>query len=297
MYRFFSFLLVSVCFTRPVPAQTFDRWAQVVGWDGVSHWTRYMITQPAFMGPNALPVPQVGNGSIDSNHYLGASVTAHFSPGDHTQNLTLYGNYCLQKERLSFDIMWVPYERFTLSPAIKDKRHVFVQFYNDREAMGEVHLNTRLQLLNRWRKHIHLALRLGYRFPAGSGYGAARNTDAPGYYMDLSFGKPLGGGFRWTGMLGFYAWHLQSDQHNQNDAFLFGTGLEWNRRGWRLQAQVAGYLGYMYKRGDKPIVARLQGEKRLGKSSLFAGLQRGLQDFSYTSAEAGCRFYFPASVR
>lgn len=290
MPRKLLLVLIVLCFYQFPKAQTFDRWAQVVGWDGVSHWTRYMITQPAFMGPNALPVPRVGNGTVDSNHFIGASLQAHFSPGDHTQNLTLYGNYNLLPGRLSFDVMWVPYERFNMSTAIKEERHVFVQFFNERAAVGEVHFNTQLQLLNRWRRFIHLALRLGYRFPAGSGFGAARNTDAPGYYMDLNFGKPIGSGrLRWTGMLGFYAWQLESDRHRQNDAFLFGTGLEWNHRGWRLQSNVAGYLGYLYKSGDKPIVVRLQAEKTIGRQTLFAGLQRGLQDFKYTSGELGYR--------
>jgi hypothetical protein len=180
-----------------------------------------------------------------------------------------------------------------MSHAIKEKRHVFSQFFYDHEATGELHLNTNIQLLNKWKKHIRLAARIGYRFPTGSGFGAARYTDGPGYYFDLSFGKPFNhSALKWTGMVGFYCWQLESDIHNQEDAFLFGTGLEWNKNNWRIQTNVAGYLGYLLKSGDKPIVYRFNMEKKLKGISLLLGFQQGLHDFKFTSAEFGAKNIF-----
>lgn len=273
-------------------AQTFQQWAQTVHWDGVSHWKRYMIIQPAYMGPNALPVPQIGNGSIDSSFFIGVSADLHFSEGDNTQNAMLYANYCLLKDKLSFDLAWVPYEHFTMSQSVKEKRHVFSHFFYDQEAAGEVLLNTNLQLLNKWRKHIHLVLRLGYRFPTSSGLGMARFSDAPGYYFDLSFGKPVNDNLKLTGMLGFYSWQLQSDDHQQDDAFLFGAGMEWNKKQWRIQTNVAGYLGYLEDAGDKPIVARLSIEKKIKQIGWFFRLQQGLHDFDYFTTEGGIKYFF-----
>ena len=71
--------------------------------------------------------------------------------------------------------------------------------------------------------------------PAASSLGMARYTDAPAYYFDLSFGKPILPGIKWTGMLGFYSRQIISDRHGQNDAFLFGTGAELYTRSLRLQ--------------------------------------------------------------
>jgi hypothetical protein len=272
-------------------AQTFDRWAQVVGWDGVSHWSRYMISMPAYLGPNALPVPRIGNGSIDSTFSMAATEQLHFSKGDHTQNINLYASYCLVKDKISFDAAWVPYERYKISQAIKEKRHVFVQFFDDQEATGEVQFNTTIQLLNKWRKDIQLALRVGYRFPCGSGFGAARYSDAPGYYFDLSFGKNLGHSpVKWIGMLGFYSWQIESEKHNQDDAFLFGSGLEWKTKSVKIQSYIAGYLGYLEKKGDKPIVFRTQAEKQFNKISLLLNFQQGLKNFAFTSVEFGAKF-------
>lgn len=289
-----KFLLVpALLLWSTLSAQTFDRWAQVVGWDGVSHWSKYMIHMPAYQGPNSLPVPRITNGSIDSSFSVTAAGQFHFSEGDKTQNILIGANYCLLKDRISFDLAWVPYERYTMSQLTKEKRHVFVQFFDDQEAAGEIHLNTNIQLLNKWRKDIHLALRVGYRFPCGSGFGAARYTDAPGYYFDLSFGKVIGQSpLKWIGMAGFYSWHIESDQHNQDDAFLFGSGLEYNRRSLKMQAYVAGYLGYLEKSGDKPVVFRAQAEKKLRRFSLLAGFQHGLHDFGFTSMELGGKYFF-----
>jgi len=273
-------------------AQTFDWWANLVHWDGVSEWPKYMITQPGYLGPNALPVPRISNGSIDSNFSLGSTANFHFSKGDNTQNFTLLANYCLVKNVIAFDASWVPYEHFTMSHSMKERRHVFSHFYYDRHATGDIHLNTNIQLLNKWRKWIQLALRIGFRFPTGSGLGTARYTDGPGYYFDVSFGKSFSSSsFKWIGMLGFYSWQLITVGRRQNDAFLFGTGGEWNTKSLKLQTYVAGYLGYLHM-GDKPIVFRSSLEKKIKRTSLSVGFQQGLHDFKYSTAEMGIKYQF-----
>ncbi|HMK27790.1 MAG TPA: hypothetical protein VK483_17285 [Chitinophagaceae bacterium] len=285
------FLLLFMSCLLKGNTQTFTQWAQTVNWDGVSHWTKYMITQPAYQGPNSLPVPLMGNGSIDSNFSISATGNFHFSKGDNTQNLSLYANYCVVKDRVSMDLHWVPYEHFTMSQAIKEKRHVFSHFFYDRNASGDLHLNTNFQLLNKWKKYIRLAARVGYRFPTGSGLGTARYTDGSGYYFDLSFGKPFNhSAFKWTGMLGFYSWQVESDEHNQEDAFLFGMGLEWNKNNWRIQTNISGYLGYLKNSGDKPVVYRFNMEKKIKGISLLLGFQQGLHDFKYSSVEVGVKY-------
>lgn len=284
----YSFVLSSSVAKAQSP---YTLWEQAVNWDGITHWSRYMISMPAYQGPNSLPVPRIGNGNPDSIFSITATGNLHFSKGDNTQNLALYANYPLVKDVISFDLMWVPYERYTISQAIKAKRHVFAQFYDDQEATGEVHLNTTIRLLKKWRKHIDLALRIGYRFPSGSGFGAARFTDGPGYYFDVSFGKPFkNSSLKWIGMAGFLTWQIKSDKHNQDDAFLFGSGLEWNKNNWRLQTYIAGYLGYLEGSGDKPIVFRTTMERKLKRNSLLLGFQQGIKDFAYTSVEAGFKY-------
>lgn len=113
-----------------------------MNWDGVTHWSRYLITKPAYFGPNALPVPRTGNGSTDSIASIGITGNFHFSKGDNTQNLVIYANYPLVKGVISFDAMWVPYEHYAMSHATKTERHVFYLKYYDRNTTGDFHLNT-----------------------------------------------------------------------------------------------------------------------------------------------------------
>ena len=78
---------------------------------------KYMISMPAYQGPNALPVPRIGNGAIDSIFSVAATGQLHFSKGDNTQNINFYANYCLVKDVISFDVAWVPYEKYQHEPA------------------------------------------------------------------------------------------------------------------------------------------------------------------------------------
>ena len=140
----------------------------------------------SILGPNALSVPMINNGSVDSVVSLGLTGNFHFSKGDNTQNLVLYGNYSTKSNTISFDVQFVPYERFQLSHAKKEERHVYYKDYYKKSTVGDVVANTTIQLFDRWRKKgIHLALRVGVRMPSGSELGAARYADVPAYWIDV----------------------------------------------------------------------------------------------------------------
>jgi hypothetical protein len=290
-----SFLLVLfLSIAVSASCQTFDWWTKVVKWDGVSPWQRYIITAPKYLGPNALPVPFITNGSVDSVNSVGLSGNFHFSKGDNTQNIVLYGNYCLVKNVISFDAFYIPYEHYIMTHETKEQRHVFSHYYYDTHGHGDLHFNMNVQLLNKWRKYIELAGRIGYRFPTSSDLGTARYIDAPGYYLDVSFGLPFERyrTFKWIGMAGLYSWQTNLDGKRQDDAFLFGAGLEYNKHCLRIQSYVAGYLGYMENQGDKPIVFRTSIENRWRHIVVFMRLQEGLHDFDYTSVEVGMKYAF-----
>jgi len=291
-----SLLLTAVicCIFLYAPAQSFTWWANTVNWDGVTPWERYITFTPGFLGPNALPVPRITNGSIDSVNSFGISGNVYFSKEDHTQNISLYANYCLVKNKISFDAFWVPVEHFTMSHRLKGERHVFSDFYYRHYALGDVHLNTNIQLYNSEAKKIQSALRIGYRF-ASSEIGAARFTDAPGYYFDISFAKAFHSNpaLKWIMMAGGYFWQADNImRHRQDDAFLFGSGLEWNKKNIKIQTCVTGYLGWDYRLRDKPILFRAGIDKTMKKNTWFFQFQQGLHNFNYSSVEMGMKFNF-----
>lgn len=274
--------------------QTRQRWEEVVGWDGVSHWSRYMITLPAFQGPNSLPVPQPGNGRIDSNSYIGVSGAFHFMEGDHTQNLVINGHIAVVKDVVGVELTWVPWERYNMSTAIKEKRHVYYENFNDKKAAGDLMLNTNFRLFKKWAPVVDFIFQIGYRMPSGTDYGSARYSDGPGYHFAINMGKPLNKAksLKLTAMAGFYVWQIESDIFKQDDAFLFGAGIEYQKKNFSLHTTIAGYLGYLEKQGDKPVVFRTRAEQQLKKMKLVLGFQQGLNDFEYSSFDAGLRFNF-----
>ena len=275
-------------------SQTRERWEQVVNWDGVSHWSRYMITLPAFQGPNSLPVPQLGNGRIDSNSYIGVSGAFHFSKGDNTQNVVINGHLAVVKDVVGVELTWIPWERYNMSTAIKEQRHVYYEYWNDKKAAGDLIINTNFRLLKKWSRVADFIFQLGYRMPSGTDYGTARYSDGPGYHFAINLGKPLNKTktLKLTAMAGFLVWQIQSDIFRQDDAFLFGAGLEYRKKNFSLHTNIAGYLGYLENQGDKPVVFRTRAEQQFKKMKLVLGFQQGLNDFEYSSFDAGLRFNF-----
>ncbi|MBK6949502.1 MAG: hypothetical protein IPH16_16765 [Haliscomenobacter sp.] len=67
-------------------AQGHDWWANNVGWDGKSHWSTYIISQPRYLGPNALPIPSLLNGLLEEQGFLALDAFSHSANGDQTFN-------------------------------------------------------------------------------------------------------------------------------------------------------------------------------------------------------------------
>ena len=277
-------------------AQTEAWWTNLVNWDGVTHWSKYITFSPGYMGVNALPIPAIGNGSIDSVTSIGITGNFHFSKGDNSQNPALYGNICVVKDKVSLDINWVPVEWFQMSHAIKEKRKVYWEEYYLKKAHGDLYMNVNFQLFNHWRKNIHLAFRAGFKYASSDGVEAARMTNTPGYCFDLSAGRKFSpnSNWKWIGMMGFYVWETNNDRPRlyQDDAYLAGLGVEFSKNKFRLQSCFAGYFGYFEGYDDDPVVYRLSLEKRLKKSSLLFRFQQGLNDIHYSSFETGIKFNF-----
>lgn len=287
--RFFAVALFC-SLSSVISAQDFDWWKNNVHWDGVTNWYNYLIISPKYFGPNALPVPAINNGSIDSLTSLGATLNFHFSNGDNTQNAMLYGNYTTKNNTISIDAQFVPFEIFQMTKTKKEERRVYYTEYYKKNTVGDVIVNTNVQLLNQLKKNIFLTLRVGVRMPSGGAQGAVRYTDGPGYWIDLGWGKSFRNiNFKWIGMVGFMAWQTNDVKNRQDDAIVFGSGIEWNHSGMRVQSYIAGYAGYI-NNGDVPVVFRLNFDKRKKNIIYLLHFQQGLHDFEYSSIETGAKF-------
>jgi hypothetical protein len=250
------------------------------------------MINPKYMGPNALSVPHLNNGSNDSLLSLGVTAHFHFSKGDNTQNVVVYGNYTTKSGSISVDAQFIPYERFVMSHEVKTERKTYYKDYYKKHVTGDVIANTTIQLFkNKW-KRVQAAFRVGVRMPSGGGLSMARYGDVPSYWVDGGVGIGImNSHWKWIGNIGFLVWQTNHERLWQNDALLFGSGFEWNKNNWQLQAYAAGYSGYI-DNGDRPTLVRLNLQKRTNQKIYLLRLQQGLHDYRYFSVETGARFIF-----
>lgn len=250
------------------------------------------------MGPNALPIPAMNKGRIDNQNSIQVSGVAYFSEGEQTYNVNTTANVALVKDLVSFDLFWVPVEYFQMSDELRTQRVVLPSKGDQQFAIGDVYLNSTVQLFNRPR--FHASARAGFKFPSSDGVALSRFTDSPGYNLDAGFGYLLlhkheeGISLDLHGMAGFYSYQTQGGNANyrQNDAVLLGLGLDYFHQNWMASVSVRAYLGY-FDLLDQPVAVRTYFEKNFENIRIFSALQFGVQDLIYVAPEIGIGVLLP----
>lgn len=277
-------LLVLLIFMhcRVFSAGGFDWWNQLHGWKpGDPHWRQWMTISPAFLGPNALPVPEIRKGILSPNTEIEMICSNHFLTGDNTQDIAGRFYFPFAQNRIAFEVYAVGLEHYANSMQIRNER-----FSRDKDgkgyAVGDFYVTTLIQLTKGPRLPNTL-LRFSAKTASGN-LDAARYSDTPGYYFDLSFSKDFKSSssliFRPFAMYGFYCWQTYEMSNPQNDAYLYGIGADAEYSGWLLSGSLSGYSGYK-NNGDKPQVANFDCRKELGKYALRFQYNHGIRDWKY----------------
>lgn len=286
-----KYLLLLVYFfcISAIHTQDYGWWEDIHQYDGITPWEYYMIYSPEHMGPNALPVPQVNRGIIENAPWLEAGLAFHAGRDDQTKNLWLSTLFPIGKQ-VNFSMNYIPVEHYQMSADIRDY-NVSRDYDGEGFAHGDVYIATHIQLIKEKQNLPDLMLSVGIKTASGDMLKAARYTDTPGYYFDLSFGKEISllrsskYTFRIYGMGGFYAWQIYHRKYRQNDAFLFGGGFDFSTQRVLVRSQIGGYAGYI-DNGDKAVVIRLSLEGTKDKTiSYKIFFQHGLNDFPFTTAQ------------
>ncbi len=282
-------LLVSkLCFS-----QDYNWWNIKHNWDGVTHWSDYIITSPAFMGPNALPVPEINNGSFKDKAYLKFALEKHSGLGDQTENIYLEGFSPFYNNKIGIKLYVVPIEHFKMDTITRDVRKA--RSYNgEGVAGGDIYLCTYFQIVKDRSGFPDVLLTLNLKTASGRNLKNARYTDSSGYFFDLSFGKSIALNhydikyFKPYAMIGFYCWQMHGVGQFQNDAFLYGIGSDILLPKFDIKNSLGGFIGYK-NNGDRPMVIRLQFQSKFETMVNYElMLQQGLNDFKYLSIRMAC---------
>jgi hypothetical protein len=305
----FAALIISLPYKVVISQDDATWWNETHHWDGITSWTQYIIYSPYYMGPNALPVPFSQKGRVKNQLELRMDLESHFSKGDKTQDVFLECYLPLVKNKIALEFYGTPFEHYNMDEHAVIERRARNRS-GDGFATGDFYFSTIIQVIKN-KKMPDVSLRMACKTASGSKLSDARNTDAPGYFFDLSLGKDvlLTDKFihkiRIHGMIGFYSWQMNLPENRQNDAILFGAGLDLQFPGFYLNNSLDGYFGYFGNElvivGDKeelmpfrdrPIVYRLDLLKQTDHFDFGLGYQLGLSDFIYQSFKVSLVYHF-----
>ncbi|MCX6224592.1 MAG: hypothetical protein NTV01_07560 [Bacteroidia bacterium] len=260
--------------------------------DGVTHWSKYQITSPGFLGPNALPVPFIHKGVIPEKFYWAGLYEYYYARGDKTHDFKTHLIIPVAKGRIGLECKYVPVEFFTMDSAVSRTRRTLSGTAVRGKAFGDIYFGTIIQLIKNHTFLPDFAVAMSCRTASGTGRENARYTDTPGYYLDGSIGDSYGINnsffrhFRWYAELGFYVWQTYIDNYPQNDALLFGGGIDFDFRDFFVNQTLCGYSGYMHN-GDHPVVYRIDLGIKIGFAAMVFGYEKGLRDYPFQSIRAG----------
>lgn len=259
-------------------------WNIIHGWQtGMPGWRMMIKMTPGYLGPNALPVPEIKKGIVVPGSNLEISFDTHFKKGDPTQDI--FGKYyrSFADDKIAVEIYGVLLEHYAMTDSVRDER-----IARDKDgkgiAVGDLYFSTMIQL-SKGHKFPDTMLRMTGRTASGGHLDAARYSDMPGYFFDLSFSrlhacKNERNTYRPYATIGFYSWETNDELNLQNDALLYGAGMEYNWDHWSLSNTLSGYSGYKHKR-DRPMVYTIDLVRKLKKNSLRFQYLCGLNDWTY----------------
>jgi hypothetical protein len=282
------------CLSALSQEQNWDWWNEKHGWQsGMKGWRMWLIISPEYLGPNALPVPDLKSGFIPEKSEFEFGADFHFKTGDPTQNLSGRLLIPFAKSKIAFEMYGVIVEKYQMSETVRDER--FAREKDGRGiTQGDFYFGTLIQLFKN-RKFPNTLVRLTCKTTSGGAYYAARYSDSPGYFLDINMSKDFksnrGSIYRPVAMAGFYSWQTNDELNLQDDAILYGVGLEYQHNSWLLSSSLTGYNGYK-NNGDRPMVFTVGIKKEVGKKTLRLQYLHGLNDWEYNTVKISLIWHF-----
>lgn len=269
------------------PDADYTWWNELHDWhDGDPGWRNWMKITPGYLGPNALPIPDVKRGVLSSEVEFQVSAAAHFLAGDPTQDLSGRFYYPFAANKIAVEVYGVAVEHFAFSEEIRNQR--FARIEDGKGfAVGDFYFSTLIQI-SKNRKFPNTLLRFTTRTASGNKLEGARFSDSPGYFFDLSTSKEYGsinrGIFRPFALFGFYSWQTNDELNLQNDAFMYAAGFDLEKNNWLFSTSLAGYSGYKH-RLDRPQKINFEIKKDFKTKAIKLEYYHGTRHWRYKTVK------------
>jgi len=278
-------ILLFVCLTPLFCySEDYNWWNIKHGWEpGMPGWRSFLHITPGYLGPNALPVPEIKKGVVQAGTNLELGLDFHFREGDPTQNIFAKYYRSFADDRIAIELYGVVAEHYAMSDDVRDER-IARDFDGKGFAAGDLYFSTLIQLVKN-RKFPNTMLRMAGRTASGSQLDAARYSDSPGYFFDLSFSKEYSCknekmSFTPFASAGFYSWQTNDVLNLQNDAYMYGLGADFRFSHWTISNSISGYSGYKHER-DKPMVYSFDLNRTLKNKTIRLQYLYGIYVWTY----------------
>lgn len=291
--RFFGiFILFSLCaLAQPAP----DWWADLHGYvrQDANMYSYYTYTQ-GYFGPNALPLPEIGDACIHPRHSFELAADCFWGDGDQTQNLYFQAEYTIG-DRASFSAFGSMMERAQITRALRDHRVSMAEDGKTFELVGSIYFTTRIAI---WKEQGYIPdiiANITMKTCSEKTQRTSRYFDTPGYYFMMEAGKNVWQSsssmlrkLRVVGNLGFLSYQMKNKY--QNDAPIYAVKLKANFDKISAEGVFGGYEGWM-KDGDQHRVVRAKAIYHLPNMDCSLQYQYGLKDAAPHRLQAALRYY------
>ena len=258
-------------------------WNELHGWEtGDPGWRNWIIISPGYLGPNALPVPQVQKGILTGTTEFELTFSNHFHKGDPTRDFSGHLYLPFAEEKIAVEMYGVFFEQYAFSESIRNERYARIKDGKG-TAIGDFYFSTLIQVIKN-RQFPNTLFRFAVKTASGNQLEAARFTDSPAYFFDLSFSKNLSlqktQMLKPFAMLGFYTWQTNDELNLQNDALLYAVGTDFQKSSWLFSSSLSGYSGYKNQR-DRPVQLNFSLRKDFKQNAVRLQYQNGLRHWNY----------------
>ena len=269
--------------------QNFTWWNETHSWNGYDHWSSFMKLSPAFMGPNAFPIPFAER--IVNQPEFEIRYSHHFNPGESSWDIFSRISFPVG-ERASLRFQINPVEYFLMDTMVRNER-IARDENPEGYASGDLLVEFNTSLISS--QKIQLLFNFGLKTASGSEFRNARYTDSPAYYFNLSLHRHINIHpeikMNLGTLIGLYVWQTYMINNRQNDAFLYAFSCKIDFKKISLLNDIRGFTGYL-KNGDSPLLYSVKLSRNMSRFELFISQQFSIHDYPYQSSQFGSKYYF-----
>jgi len=270
----------------------FNWWNTTHNWDGVTPWTSYLNFAHAYLGPNALPIPEF----VDENRNYYRTSTQHSLRSDDAFH-NWHNELFWKRGKTRFQLIHQSVEYFQTSTEVRDLRASRGESGKGVLA-GDFIINVSTQLYHKEFSTYHLT---AHTKTAAGPLFDARFTDAPAYAYFLTgvhrrythFGiHRQEHTLQWDA--GFQVYQTFWTDYPQNDGFL--GNIKWTTRDRNMEysAGIRTFTGYFLD-GDWPRIMDVRVAHATNQGKIEAYLTAGLHDYPFLFMGAGYTLFLSPS--